>query len=423
MKQVLVIDESPHLREYLKTRLEAGGIQVSTAINGLDALSKMRTTGADLLIIQYELSRQSCLTVLEEKRKDPNMADIPVIVTALAVDQKRIVELTKYNVKKVFTKPLKIDSLFETLSSLLDHEFELDETPCIAEAHVNDDIIFVEIAQGLNRDKLDLLRYKIGELVTLYDLKTPKLLLMLSSMKLGFPDAPNTEKLMETITSVPSIKLRNIRVITMDSFVKEFISSRKEYRGIEVASSLKPALDGLLKDLDPGMEYGEKTAQIIGDRVLSAESRGPASEGATLKFAAESSRLPSLEEIRSSGRKLSFAIVDDDMVIQEMLKNTLKSLGNDIVLFGDGQEFLDKGQNRDWDLVFLDLMMPKVDGFKVLESLRFRDIRQPVIVLSALNGRDMVLKAFQLGVKSYLAKPLNPEAVLRKAVEILRPSL
>ncbi|MFQ3546953.1 MAG: response regulator, partial [Termitinemataceae bacterium] len=114
MKQVVIIDESPLFREYLRIKLSNHGIDVGVAINGLDGIAKIRNTLPDLVIIDYHLSRQSCLEVLKEKKKNPNTAGIPVIVTAQKLDQKKIIELVQYNVKKVFAKPIKIDALFAT---------------------------------------------------------------------------------------------------------------------------------------------------------------------------------------------------------------------------------------------------------------------------------------------------------------------
>ena len=82
--------------------------------------------------------------------------------------------LSGYGIKKIIPKPLKIDQLFTAITDILHIEFEIDNTPCILEARVNDNIIFIEIAQGLNREKIDLLKYKIQELIALYNLTYPK---------------------------------------------------------------------------------------------------------------------------------------------------------------------------------------------------------------------------------------------------------
>ncbi|MDR1211776.1 MAG: response regulator [Spirochaetaceae bacterium] len=423
MKHVLVIDESPLFREYLRTKLTGNGIDASVAINGLDGIAKIRNLIPDLIVMDYHLSRerQNVFDVLKEKKKNPGTAKIPVIILAQRIDQKEIIELVPYNVKKVFTKPIKIDTLFATLTELLGVPFEVDETPSIIEAHVNDDIIFVEIAQGLNRDKLDLLRFKIIELIELYEIRVPKLIVMLSDIAFTFTDAPNIHKLLDTVLQSSRAKHRNVRVLARDEFFKKFIAGQKDYEGIEVVSNLQYALDGLLSELDSTMEFGEKKAEIIGDRVLSAANSGQP-ESMQLRFDAENkSRHMSLEDVKDVAKNLKIAAVDDDFVIQELIKNTFQKVGTRVSAFSDGSEFLAALRNNEtFDLVFLDLMMPHTDGFEVLSSLRNRGFEQPVIVLSAVTQRDTVIKAFQMGIKSYMVKPLKPGDLLKKTMEILR---
>jgi DNA-binding response OmpR family regulator len=422
MKHVLVIDESPLFREYLRIKLANNGLDVSIAVNGLDGIAKIRNQVPDLIIMDYHLSkeRQNVFDILNEKKKSPSTAKIPVIIIAQHIDQKKIIELVPYNVKKVFTKPIKIDTLFATLTELLGVPFEVDETPSIIEAHVNDDIVFVEIAQGLNRDKLDLLRFKIIELIELYEIRIPKLIVMLSDITFTFADAPNLQKLLETVLQSSRAKHRNVRVLTRDDFFKKFIASQKDYADIEVVSNLQYALDGLLAELDGTMEFGDRKAEIIGDRVLSAAQTAQP-EAMQLRFDAENkSKQMSLEDIKDVAKNLRIAAVDDDFVIQELIKNTFQKVGTHVSVFSDGSEYLAALRDQTFDLVFLDLMMPHTDGFEVLNALRNRGIAQPVIVLSAVTQRDTVIKAFQMGIKSYMVKPLKPGDLLKKTMEILR---
>ena len=418
MKQVLIIDESPLFREYLSAKLENNGVEVSVAINAMDGIAKMRNQPPDLIILDHHLSRQGFTEVLKQKKNDPNTVNIPVIILAQRMDQKHFMELVPYNVKKIFTKPIKIDALFGTLSGLLGIQFSVDESPGIMEVHVNDSIIFIEIAQGLNRDKIDLLHYKIMELVNLYEIRVPKVIVMISDIKLGFADAPNMQKLLDTVIRSSRARMRFIRVLTKDDFVRQFIKGQKEYSEIEVVTNLQYAMDGLLAEIESGMEYAEKKAEIIGDRILQAKHRED-SESMVFKFDAEA-RSASFELMKDSLRNLRIAAIDDDFIIQELIKNTFKNSGASIFTFSDGEEFLSSPSIEDFDLAFLDLNMPRVDGFAVLRTLQTRNIRYPVIILSAVTQRDMVIKAYQMGGNSYLVKPLKPEDIFKKSLEILK---
>jgi DNA-binding response OmpR family regulator len=423
MKQILIIDETPLFREYLRVKLAENDMEVGIAVNALDGVSKIRNQIPDLVIMDYHLSRQGCIEVLQQKKANPNTVMIPVIVLAQHIDQKKILELVPYNVKKVFTKPVKMDAFFATLGELLQVSFAMDESPGIVEVHVNDDIIFVEIARGLNRDKLDLLRFRIIELVELYDIHVPKLIVMISDMKLGFADGPNMKKLLDTVLQASRARRRFVRLLTRDSFARQFIEEQKEYSEIEVVSNLQYAMDGLLAELDDSMEYAEKKAEIIGDRVLSQGKEPLSGESMALRFDAETKpRQLDLETVRESVQNVRIAVVDDDFVIQELIKNTFQKAGAAVVTFSDGGQYLAVAAKEHFDLVFLDLVMPVVDGFAVLSSLNTMDIHPPVIVLSAVTRRDAVVRAFQMGVKSYLTKPLKPVDIFKKAMEILKPN-
>jgi DNA-binding response OmpR family regulator len=423
MKQILIIDETPLFREYLRIKLTENEIVVSVAVNAFDGIAKIRNVMPDLIIMDYHLSRQGCFEVLQQKKNNPNTVKIPVIILAQRIDQKKILELVPFNVKKVFTKPVKIDTLFITLKDILQVPFAMDESPGIVEVHVNDDIIFIEIAQGLNRDKLDLLRFKIVELIELYGIHVPKVIVMISDMKLSFADAPNMKKLLDTVMQASRAKRRFIRLLTRDEFARQFIEGQKEYSEIEVVSNLQYAMDGLLAELDHSMEYAEKKAEIISDRVLSAGKGAAPEESMALRFDAETKRKQlDIEAIKESVQNMKIAVVDDDFVIQELIKNTFEKTGAPVTTFSDGGDYLAVAAKEQFALVFLDLMMPVVDGFAVLNSLRNMDIRPPVIVLSAVTQRDTVIRAFQMGIKSYLTKPLKPDDIFKKAIEILKPN-
>ena len=423
MKQVLVVDENPPFREYLKTKLTENDVSVDTAINSLDGIAKIRTNIPDLIILDYHLSRQGCFEVLQAKKSNPNTFNVPVIVMAQQIDQKKIVALTPYNIKKIFTKPIKIDALLETLSEILQISFAIDESPGIVEVHVNEDILFVELAKGLNRDKLDLLRFKIMELMELCAIRIPKIIIMISDMILNFADAPNLHKLLDVVMKASGVRARNIRILTRDEFTRKFIEGQSEYSSIEVVSNLQYAIDDLLKDADGAITQDEKMAELIGDKILSGGT-GTEGEAMQLRFAAES-RPKNLdpEAIKEFLHDLNIAAVDDDWTILETIRSIFRQAGVSIKTYPSGADFLAAVEEEKFDLVFLDLLMSGIDGFMVLNTLNGNNINIPVIVLSAVTQRDTVLKVFRQGIKSYITKPFMPNAIINKTLEILRPSL
>lgn len=419
-KTILIVDESDLFREYVKSRLAQFNLEVETAVNGLDGTAKIRNTLPDAVLLDYHLSRKTCREVLEEKARNPNAAGIPVILTAQKIDKNRLLELMSFNIRKVLIKPIKIDALYQTLSEILGVQFEIDTTPCVIEAHVNDTILFIEIAQGMNREKIELLRFKIAELLELYGIARPRVLVMISDMDLSFVDGPNLEALLDTVLASSRAINRRLKILTRSSFVRAFVHGRAAYAEIEVVDDLRKAMDSLLADAGTGESESDR-GRIISERILTADRKESSQESVELRFDSEARKTLSLETLRETGKGLDIAAVDDDFVIQELIKTSFGAISARVTPYSEGKSFLEAMRNgASYDLVFLDILMPGLNGYEVLDGLRAGEIEVPVIILSALGQKEAVLKAFQRGVKSYLIKPLKPEQILRKALEILK---
>jgi DNA-binding response OmpR family regulator len=423
MKEVLIIDQSMFLRDFLRMKLSENDVEVTTASGDLEAISKIRNGTYDLVILDYHLGGHGYMEILKQKKANPNTRNIPVFLFVQRIEQREVIDLLPYNVKKVFSRPVHMDALFVSLAEFLKIDFKgMDKRPCTVEAHVNDDIVFLEISQGLNRDKLDLLQFKIAELINLYEIRVPKIIVMLSDMKLGFADTPNIQKLLETIVQSCKGKSRFMRVLTRDSFVKKYIEDQKlEYGEIQVVPNLLAALEELISELGKGDE--QRDAEIIWNRVL-VTKEPVAGESLGLRYNATKfhPKKLDLETLKESIQGCKIAVVDKDPVIQELLINTFQRIGLKVSAFSSGEEFLAAVKDSaHFDLVFLDLVLPKIDGFGVLESLNTQSAAPPVIILSAVTQRESVIRAFKMGIRSYLTKPIKPTDIFRKAMEILNP--
>ena len=419
MKKILVIDESALFREYLGKKLTEYGFEVALGVNGLDGAVKLRNETPDLVIMDYYLSRNSSLELLAKKKADPNTAPIPVVMVSAKVDREKILQVAQYNIRKFFTKPVKIDGLLKTISEILGVTMDVDDTQSIIEAHYNDEILFVEIAQGLNREKIELLRYKIAELIDLYEVALPKILIMMSSIQITPDDSLKLATLFSNLVEGTKVKQRFIKILTNSEYVKDFIRSRPEYADIEVTNSLEKAMDGLLgRKTGNFLDVKNKTVQEgFFQAATPAKDR---EESIHLKFEHEANQAHfDLAELDNS---VHISVVDDDLVIQELIKTAFSDTKFQIKTYDNGRLFMSDKDAVDVDLIFLDLMMPEMDGFQVMEELSNRKTDVPIIVLSALSQRETVLRALRFGVKSYMIKPLRPEGILRKAAEILRMS-
>jgi adenylate cyclase len=108
-------------------------------------------------------------------------------------------------------------------------------------------------------------------------------------------------------------------------------------------------------------------------------------------------------------------IVDDNKVNRLLLSRSVELLGHRVALAENGRIALERLRSEPFDLLLLDIEMPEVDGFAVLEQLkadpRLREV--PVIVTSSVEGLDNIVRCINLGTEDYLRKPVNP--VLLKA--------
>lgn len=112
-------------------------------------------------------------------------------------------------------------------------------------------------------------------------------------------------------------------------------------------------------------------------------------------------------------------IVEDDFDIAEMLRTWFAEAGYETELAEDGLRALDAFAAREYDLVLLDLMLPKLDGFGVCEWIRARsDV--PVVMLTALEGEEQQLRGYDLKIDDYVTKPFSMPVLLRKVAAILR---
>lgn len=119
--------------------------------------------------------------------------------------------------------------------------------------------------------------------------------------------------------------------------------------------------------------------------------------------------------------KYRVLIVDDNAAFSESMRAHF-SASEQIAaadVAGDGREALDKLRQTHYDILLLDLIMPHVDGLAVLEQMKLvcPDAPPAVIVVSAMRNENMVRRCCSLGARYYMVKPIEPEALLKRALE------
>lgn len=106
--------------------------------------------------------------------------------------------------------------------------------------------------------------------------------------------------------------------------------------------------------------------------------------------------------------------VDDSATILEMIKAILESAGYQVITASDGAEALETARAESPDLILLDVMLPKLDGYRVCRLLKFDQNYKhiPIVMLTAKTEDAAMATGIRTGADQYLTKPVEPEALL-----------
>lgn len=115
---------------------------------------------------------------------------------------------------------------------------------------------------------------------------------------------------------------------------------------------------------------------------------------------------------------IKILIVDDEEAIANLIRMNLVKAGYQCEVASDGEEAADAIGNRPFDLILLDIMLPKLNGYEVLEYAKSMDI--PVIFLTAMGETQQKVKGLKLGAEDYIAKPFEIAELLARVETVLR---
>ncbi len=407
MKKVLIIDSSKLFSDFMKEKLSSENVSVEITNGRRDAYTRLITILPDLVIMDAPDSFTDLMDFLKSKISDPNAKKIPIILTGPQIDKAKMASLGRFGVIKYFPTPIKFNSFIESIGNCLQISFSVDTSESILEVHQNNNIIIVEFAKVLNREKISLLKYKITELIEKNDIHVPKLVLLMTDLELSFVDGINLEYLFETILSIDAVQEKYIKVLSSDKFVYDFIDGHEQFRDIKVVNDLRNILSSLLSISAAPNEIPE----LIAEEILNQDKVDE--DGIDRRFNFD------LDKNDTEGTGFKVAIVDDDNIIRTVLQKSLSSMGAETVLFDNGSNFLDSIEENHFDLAIIDIFMPGVSGFDILSKLKVTPNAPPIIVYSQATQREVVIQALSLGASSYLVKPQKPDVIIAKVIEVL----
>jgi DNA-binding response OmpR family regulator len=117
--------------------------------------------------------------------------------------------------------------------------------------------------------------------------------------------------------------------------------------------------------------------------------------------------------------KFKILIVEDEHDIRELYRDLLTDQGFEVLEAPDGVTGLRLAKESTWDLMLLDIMLPQVDGLRVLEEIR-QKFSNPILIISNLNNDDIITKSMDLGSNGYVIKSeLNPAQFITEVKKYL----
>lgn len=112
-------------------------------------------------------------------------------------------------------------------------------------------------------------------------------------------------------------------------------------------------------------------------------------------------------------------IIEDEEAIQKILSEPLTFAGYAVTVASDGLEGINKFHEQGFNLILLDIMLPKIDGYTVCEMIR-QESQIPIIILTALDSEDAQIKGFDKLADDYITKPFSIRLVLKRVKAVLR---
>jgi len=113
-------------------------------------------------------------------------------------------------------------------------------------------------------------------------------------------------------------------------------------------------------------------------------------------------------------------IVEDDRDIAFGLEEDLARHGHQVETVGDGEQAVRRGREHGWDLIILDLKLPRKDGFEVCRELRQAGFKTPIIMLTAKTHEAEKILGLELGADDYVTKPFSPRELRARIQAVLR---
>ena len=467
-KKVLLIDDSEMLAELLKIFFTDNNFIFDYANNGTMGLSKVKKFNPELILCDVNMPYKDGMQFLKEKKADSSIMNIPVIMLTVDDEKKDIRMAKSLGAFDYIIKPFNLEELVDRVSDALKLEKKVkkaENTGAKDNSRVYFDagVIFVDIDKSFQSLQIENIKYKVIELVKLYQVRRPKILFMLNDIDDDNVDETKVRQVMDIIFN-NDVKAHEEDVVflTNSTVFKSMLKVHYSGNNIIITENYKIAARKLGYKIE---NYKEIDINFIAENATFAYDLFDQNENIVAR-AGKPIIKSILDSLKARGaRKLLYKIsedkkednekyepVEDEFLTLDKKHAQIKTTANpfegkkiliaeDTQLMrvsiskylsqqgfipddaGDGKEAKEKVDNNTYDLILLDLHMPQMNGLELLAHMRKNNNNTPVVVLSGVTKINVVKAAKQLNISGFLSKPLKLTTLLKKIVEVLFPSI
>jgi diguanylate cyclase (GGDEF)-like protein len=409
-RQILVVEDDPEISYLLGAILAAPDREILIAATAAQARRLAESARVDLVILDLILPDVDGRSLLAELRERPETATVPILVVTARVGAESRRECYALGADAFVEKPFDPDELAADVAVRLERAAQVERAALRdtatgllnaaglraswAEAKGPRALGLVEldafdrrsdawgwdVAEGIVRDVARALRAAVPERVALARIGGGDFALLLPGGDL------------DAIAEVASAALGAVRTLDVSA-----VCPREEKLtatiGIMVAEPATP----LEEALDVARRRIFQARGASGDQVAAADPDAAA-------------------------RTARVIVAEDDEISATLLLHRLRKEGLDVTRFGNGQDAYQAVLDGRPDLVILDVKMPGLDGFEVLERLRRNPDfeRTPIIMLTSMGQEADVVRGFRLGADDYVLKPFSPTELSARVRRLLK---
>ncbi len=379
-EKILVVDDESTICDSVKKILSRKGFLVENSLNADQAIEMMKTNNYDLLITDLMMPKTSGIELIEMVKKHYPEIDVMVITGYASIET--AVKATKLGALDYIPKPFTPDELAEKVQKAVEFRKvkETAKKETKKEENKTEDKIDVDMPFS-EKEVADATSKDYANKLTRSDTTTP------------------ARKSKTAFCNMGQRECRRL-VLTGKECENECPIVKKEKERAKLTKKTEHTAD--LMDVDMPFNLSELES-VVGSEYLDCLDRSDWPRAALYGKKTEASH--------------KALVIDDEPVVCQSLRKILTKQSFNVEEAFSSESAEAKLQNKEYDLIFVDLKMPGKDGMEMLLSIKAKYPNTPVIMITGYASIETAIEATKLGAYEFLSKPFTPEELNKVALE------